>query len=141
MLKKLLRLLLSWMLLTGIDGLGLLGADRSVHAAGGDATRVHGMPAGFARLLLGWLLLIFLGVLQFAASYLPMGRSWRPLVMIPGVLMVVTVAIVFMEVGKGPAIVRGFAVAAMFWLIVLLGLGSADPLTRTDYPVPHAQVD
>jgi hypothetical protein len=67
--------------------------------------------------------------------------SLRPLVMFPSVLMVAVVVIGFMEIGKGPAIARGFAIAAMFWLIVLLGLGSVDPLTRTDYRVPHAHVD
>lgn len=61
--------------------------------------------------------------------------------MFPSVLMVAVVVIGFMEIGKGPAIARGFAIAAMFWLIVLLGLGSVDPLTRTDYRVPHAHVD
>ena len=141
MLRKLLRLLLSWTLLAEAEDLGLLRSGQSAHPADRDIRHGRGMPPGFTRLLLAWLLLVFLGVLQFAASYLPLGRSWRPLVMIPGVLMVVTVAVVFMEVGKGPTIVRGFAVAAMFWLIVLLGLGSADPLTRTDYHVPHAQVD
>ena len=70
-----------------------------------------------------------------------LGRSLRPLIIFPGVLMIAVVAIGFMEIGKGPAIVRGFAIAAMFWLIVLLGLGSVDPLTRTDYRVPHAHVD
>lgn len=38
-----------------------------------------------------------------------------------------------LELDRGPSIVRTFAIAAMFWLMVLLGLGSADPLTRTDY--------
>jgi hypothetical protein len=28
----------------------------------------------------------------------------------------------------------------MFWLIVLLGLGSVDPLTRTDFPVDQPRV-
>jgi hypothetical protein len=51
--------------------------------------------------------------------------------MIPGVLMVLVVSIGFMEVKKGPVIVRAFAVAAMFWLFVLLVLGSADPLSQT----------
>jgi hypothetical protein len=98
------------------------------------------MPPEFPRLLFAWVLLLVLGGIEFGASFLPLGRSLRPLVMIPGVVMVAAVGIVFMEVGKGPTIVRGFAVAAMFWLVLLLGLGSADPLTRTDYPVPHAQV-
>ena len=37
-------------------------------------------------------------------------------------------------------LVRAFAVAAMLWLLVLLSLGSADPLTRTEFHVPNVQV-
>jgi cytochrome c oxidase subunit IV len=98
------------------------------------------MKRGMMRLLLVWGLLILLGGTEFAASYLPLDRSWRPLVMIPGVLMVLVVAIGFMEVKKGPVLVRAFAVAGIFWLFVLLALGSADPLTRTNYYVPDAHV-
>ena len=99
------------------------------------------IPAELTRLLLSWLLLLLLGAAEFAISFLPFDRSVRPLLMIPAGLMAVVVAVAFMEVGKGPTIVRGFAVAAMFWLIVLLALGSMDPVTRTDYLVPHGVVD
>jgi cytochrome c oxidase subunit IV len=98
------------------------------------------MNPGMMRLLLVWGLLILLGGTEFAASYLPLERAWRPLIMIPGVLMVLVVTIGFMEVKKGPSIVRAFAVAAMFWLFVLLALGSADPLTRANYDVPNTHV-
>jgi hypothetical protein len=98
------------------------------------------MKPGMMRLLVTWGLLILLGGTELAASYLPLARCWRPLVMIPGVLMVLVVSIGFMEVKKGPAIVRAFAVAAIFWLLVLLALGSADPLTRTNYYVPDTHV-
>jgi len=97
--------------------------------------------AELTRLLISWLLLLLLGGAEFAACFLPLARSLRPLVMIPGVLMAVVVAVSFMEVRRGPAIVRAFAVAAVFWLIVLLGLGSVDPLTRTNYYVPQARVE
>jgi cytochrome c oxidase subunit IV len=98
------------------------------------------MKRNMMRLLLMWGLLILLGGTELAASYLPLERSWRPLVMIPGVLMVLVVAIGFMEVKKGPVLVRAFAVAAIFWLFVLLALGSADPLTRTNHYVPDTHV-
>ena len=98
------------------------------------------MKPGMMRLLVTWGLLILLVGTELAASYLPLARCWRPLVVIPGVLMVLVVSIVFMEVKKGPVIVRAFAVAAMFWLFVLLALGSADPLTRTNYYVPDTHI-
>jgi hypothetical protein len=99
------------------------------------------MKPGLMRLLFVWGLLILLGGIELAASYLPLERSWRPLVMFPGVLMILAVAIGFMEVKKGSVLVRAFAVAAMFWLFVLLALGSADPLTRTNYYVPDTHVE
>jgi hypothetical protein len=98
------------------------------------------MNAGMIRVLLVWGLLIFLGGTEFFATDLPFERCWRPLIMVPGVLMVLVVVIGLMEVRKGPVIVRAFAVAAMFWLFVLLALGSADPLTRTNHYVPDAHV-
>jgi cytochrome c oxidase subunit IV len=79
---------------------------------------------------------LLLGGAEFAASFLPLSRAWRPLLMIPAALMVLGVAVGFMEVRRGPALVRAFAVAAVLWLLILLGLGSVDPLTRSDYRSP-----
>ena len=93
------------------------------------------MSQRFRRLLLAWVLLMVLLAIEFGASFLPLARSARPLVLIPAVLMVGTI---FMEVGRGPEIVRLFAVAALLWLSMLLGLGSLDPLTRIDYQVQAA---
>lgn len=87
------------------------------------------------RLLLSWLLLMILAAAEFGASFLPLGRSERPLVLIPAVLMIAGVGMFFMHVRRGPTIVRLFAVAALLWLTILLGLGSLDPMTRTDFPV------
>ena len=93
------------------------------------------MSQRFRRLLLAWVLLMALLAIEFGASFLPLDRSARPLVLIPAVLMVGVVGTIFMEVGRGPEIVRLFAVAALLWLSMLLGLGSLDPLMRIDYPV------
>jgi len=90
------------------------------------------------RLALAWVVLLALGAAELAASYWPMARTLRPLVMLPGILMIVIVAFAFMEVEKGTVIVRAFAVAALFWLVILLVLGSADPMTRTNHDVPQA---
>jgi hypothetical protein len=40
-----------------------------------------------------------------------------------------------MQIGRGPVIVRLFAAAGLLWLLILLVLGSLDPLTRVAYPV------
>jgi hypothetical protein len=78
---------------------------------------------------------MLLGAAEFGTSYLPLGHAVRPVVLIPGAVMVLGVVVGFMEVRQGPTIVRAFAVAAAFWLLVLLGLGSVDVLTRVDYVV------
>jgi cytochrome c oxidase subunit 4 len=93
------------------------------------------MTLRFRRLWLTLALLLVLLAIEFGASFLPLDRALRPLVLIPAVLMVGTVGTMFMEVSKGPEIVRIFAVAGLLWLTILLGLGSLDPMTRTDYRV------
>lgn len=93
------------------------------------------MTLRFRRLWLTLVLLLVLLAIEFGASFLPLDRAARPLVLIPAVLMVGVVGTVFMEVRRGPEIVRLFATAALLWLTILLGLGSLDPMTRTDYLV------
>jgi hypothetical protein len=90
------------------------------------------------RLVTAWLYLLALAGIEFAASLLPMPHVWRPLLLAPSALMAIIVGVSFMDVKKGPPIVRAFAVGALFWLVILLALGSADPLTRKDDPVPKA---
>jgi hypothetical protein len=92
-------------------------------------------PPETGRLVLLWLGLLALGTIEFGLSFLPVARLARPLVILPAIPMIGVVAVGFMNVTKGPAIVRAFAVAALFWLLILLGLGSIDALTRIDYAV------
>lgn len=93
------------------------------------------------RLVAAWFCLLALGSVQFAASFLPLPHAWRPLILIPAAFMAMVVGVSFMEVKKGPPIVRAFALAALFWLVVLLALGSADPLTRKNVPLPKPSVE
>jgi cytochrome c oxidase subunit IV len=87
------------------------------------------------RLVLTWVLLLILLAIQFGVSRLPLGPGMAPVVLVPAVLMAGLAGVVFMEVRKGPGIVRLFAVASLLWLTILLGLGSLDPLTRAMYYV------
>ena len=96
------------------------------------------MTTRFRRLWLSVALLLVLLAIEFGASFLPMDRSIRPLILVPAALMVATVGMTFMEVRRGPGIVRLFAVAGLLWLTILLGLGSLDPMTRIDYQVQDA---
>jgi hypothetical protein len=93
------------------------------------------MSRKLRRLLLGWLVLILLLATEFGINRLPLEPALRPLVLIPAALMVYVVGTVFMEVRRGPGIVRLFAAASLLWLSILLGLGSLDPLTRAMYYV------
>ncbi|HTV78317.1 MAG TPA: hypothetical protein VMF03_08670 [Steroidobacteraceae bacterium] len=97
-------------------------------------------PPETRRLLGLWGALLLLGAIEFGLAFLPLARLARPLVMLPAVPMIVLVAAGFMNVLEGPAIVRAFAIAAMFWLLVLLGLGSVDALTRVDYAAPSPSI-
>lgn len=93
------------------------------------------MTPRFRGLVVAWGLLLVLLAAEFGASFLPLARSARPCVLIPAVFMVVVVGTAFMQVKLGPTVVRLFAVAALLWLSILLGLGSLDPMTRTNYSV------
>ena|SRR5205085_2149228 len=90
------------------------------------------------RLLVAWAALLGLLGIELAASFLPLAHSARVLLLVPAVLMAAVVAAVFMEIGRGSALVRLFAAAGLLWLLILLALGSLDPLTRIDYQVPVA---
>jgi cytochrome c oxidase subunit IV len=87
------------------------------------------------RLAWTWVVLLVLLAIQFGASFLPLSPSMRLLLLVPAALMLAAVATMFMQIGRGPALVRVFAAAALLWVSILLGLGSLDPLTRTDYPL------
>lgn len=93
------------------------------------------------RLVKAWGWILLLGAIEFSVALLPVPHTLRPLIMLPGLAMIAGVALFFMEVNRGPAIVRAFAVAALFWLLVLLVLGSCDPFTRTDYKIAPAPID
>ena len=62
-------------------------------------------------------------------------RGWLAWAAAP--VMIALVATVFMHVTKASAIARIFALAGVFWMVVLLGLGSVDFFARRDYPAPQ----
>jgi caa(3)-type oxidase subunit IV len=84
--------------------------------------------------LLIWLGLIVLAALELGASFLPLPPTARPILVLPAVVMAVLVSL-YMRLPSAPQIARGFAVAGVFWLAVLLGLAMMDPMTRTLYAI------
>jgi caa(3)-type oxidase subunit IV len=93
------------------------------------------MNPGLPHLAIAWLILLALLLLEVAATLLVPGRITPGLVLASGIAMVVVVGFAFMRLRGSASLAQAFVVAALFWLAVLLGLGSMDPLTRTDYPV------
>lgn len=85
--------------------------------------------------LLLWLALVCVAVLEFGVSFLPIPSGTRPILALPAATMAVLVALGYMRLLDAPVIARGFAVAGIFWLAILLGLAMTDPLTRTIYTV------
>jgi cytochrome c oxidase subunit IV len=85
------------------------------------------------RLFFAWVTLLVLLAAEVAASALPLAPSLRPLLLIFAVAMAGVILIFFMEVERGPSVIRLFAVSGWVWLIILLALGSLDPLTRFTY--------
>lgn len=84
-----------------------------------------------------WLVLLVLLLMEFAAAYLPSLRGAPPFI---GIFMACVVAMTFMRPGS-----RGlppiFAIAGVFWLLVMLGLGGMDSFTRHDISVGRAGRD
>src|SRR5581483_3920756 len=87
------------------------------------------------KVLLTWVALLILLAIEIGISFLPLSPATRPLILIPALVMLAVIVGRFMQVGRGPAVVRLFAAAGLLWLMILLALGSLDPLTRTNYPV------
>lgn len=78
-----------------------------------------------------WLILALLMGVELGGAFAGVGG----LLLFPAAIMVLLVGFYFMRVQESGRLARFFALAAMFWLLVLLGLGSLDPMTRIDYPV------
>jgi len=108
-----------------------------------DPSDLSGGTGGMRRILrlvaLVWLALMALLGLELGGSLAGLGHAFSGLLLLPAGLMVVLVGLYFMRVRESGGLARFFALAAIFWLVVLLGLGSIDPMTRHDYPVPVTQ--
>jgi low temperature requirement protein LtrA len=89
------------------------------------------------KLTVIWALLMALAGGEFVVSGMRMHAANRPLLFLFTGVMVFLVGMLFMRLKQAPTVAKGFAVAAVFWLIVLFGLGSMDALTRSWYPVQH----
>lgn len=85
-----------------------------------------------AYLLLVWLVLLLLIAAEILAAKV---LGWTDVVPFLGLGAAGLVAFSFMRLRASSGLSQIFAFAGIFWLLVLLGLGSMDALTRRDYPV------
>ena len=81
-------------------------------------------------LILTWVALIAVLLLQVATATLLQVPAAASLF---GLVSTSIVLIAFMRVRSGSPLMGIFGIAGLFWLIILLGLGTMDPATRTDY--------
>ena len=95
------------------------------------------MTRELLKLTLTWALLMALAGGEFVVSGMQMAMPNRPVLLFFAGVMVLIVAMVFMRLSSAPVVAKGFAVAGVFWLILLLGFSAADMLTRSWYPVQH----
>jgi hypothetical protein len=95
------------------------------------------MRGELLKLTLTWAFLMALAGGEFVVSGMQMAMPSRPVLLFFAGAMVFTVAMVFMRLASAPVVAKGFAIAGVFWLIVLLGFSAADMLTRSWYPVQH----
>ena len=82
--------------------------------------------------VLTWLGLIALVGCEFLLSRFAATSGVVPFV---GIGMAVLVALTFMRLGSSRGLMPVFALAGVFWLCIMLGLGSLDSFTRHDIPV------
>lgn len=91
------------------------------------------MTAAIVRLVAVASLMFALLAAELAATFAFPGWG-RGGIAIVAATMATVAAFGFMDLRREGATVWLFAAAAVLWLIILLGLGSLDPLTRTLYP-------
>ncbi|MDQ2803457.1 MAG: hypothetical protein M3Y41_12520 [Pseudomonadota bacterium] len=93
------------------------------------------MTVQLLKLTVAWVFLLAVAGAEFMVSGMRMRMANRAVLLAFAGVMVVTIALAFMRLLSAPTVAKGFAVATMFWLFVLFGMGSMDALTRNWYSV------
>jgi cytochrome c oxidase subunit IV len=98
------------------------------------------MSSAHRHALFCWVALVLLAAAELVGSFAHVGRSARDLLLIPALVMVFLVGLMFMRLRRAPHLAHGFALAGLLWLLLLLGLGTMDPMTRAVYPVNGSEL-
>jgi cytochrome c oxidase subunit 4 len=83
--------------------------------------------------LLIWVGLLLAASVECGVSFLAISHDVRSILNLPSVGMAVLVGLGFMRLLTAPDLAKGFVIGGIFWLTVLLGLATTDPLTRAVY--------
>jgi cytochrome c oxidase subunit 4 len=87
-----------------------------------------------------WLALIILLALTTGSAFIPLGTANLFISLGIAVMKALIVLLFFMELRASVALVRVFAAAGFFWLMIMIALTTADYTHRTDQRVPLDQV-
>jgi cytochrome c oxidase subunit 4 len=91
----------------------------------------HAPPAA---LIWSWAGLLALLGLTVTLAYQPLGSFNTAAALAIAAVKVLIIAAVFMELRERRPLVLAFAAAGLFWLAIMLWLGSTDFLTRPEFP-------
>ena len=80
--------------------------------------------------VLTWLILVVLHFSILGTAMLSLGSFKMPIILTMMIVQTILVMLVFMEVRYGGKLLRFFAVAGFFWLLIQFTLVAADYLTR-----------
>jgi cytochrome c oxidase subunit 4 len=83
-----------------------------------------------------WLALMLLLALTTGLAFVPLGTANLFISLGIALAKALLVLILFMEIKAGSSLVRAFAAAGFFWLMIMIVLTTADYTHRTDVRVP-----
>ena len=83
-----------------------------------------------------WLALMVLLALTTGLAFAPLGAATLFVSLTIAAAKALLVLLLFMELKAGNALVRTFAAAGFFWLLIMIALTAADYTHRTDVRVP-----
>jgi cytochrome c oxidase subunit 4 len=83
-----------------------------------------------------WLALILLLAATTASAFVPLGSLNLPVSLAIAVVKALIVLLFFMELRASRALVRAFAAAGFFWLLIMIVLTGADYWHRSDTRAP-----
>ena len=87
-----------------------------------------------------WAALMLLLAATTAIAFVPLGSLNLGISLAIAAAKALLVLLVFMELRASSALVRVFAAAGFFWLLIMITLTAADYTHRTDQRVPLDQV-